>query len=167
MAPDDDVPVNIGGEGDFSDAVVPELDISYFFTKNIAVELILATSQHAAHYNGDTDLGEAMILPPTLTLQYHPLRDESNFSPYIGAGINYSYFYDEQAGTGFTDLDIDGGFGYALQGGFDYWLDEHWGINMDVKKIFLDIDVSLNNGAIRLDTDLDPWVFGAGVSYRF
>ena len=108
-----------------------------------------------------------MILPPTLTLQYHPLRDESNFSPYIGAGINYSYFYDEQAGTGFTDLDIDGGFGYALQGGFDYWLDEHWGINMDVKKIFLDIDVSLNNGAIRLDTDLDPWVFGAGVSYRF
>ena len=79
VAPDDDVPVNIGGEGDFSDAVVPELDISYFFTKNIAVELILATSQHAAHYNGDTDLGEAMILPPTLTLQYHPLRDESNF----------------------------------------------------------------------------------------
>ncbi len=170
VAPDDDAPVRINGaaagEADVSDSVVPEFDISYFFTKNIAAELILATAQHAAHYNGDTDLGHTMILPPTLTLQYH-FTPESAFSPYVGAGVNYSYFYNEQSGTGFTDLDIDGGFGYALQAGVDYWLNDNWGLNIDVKKVMLDIDVSLNNGAIRSDVDLDPWIIGTGVSYRF
>ncbi len=166
VVPDDDAPVNIGSHADFSDEFVPELDISYFFTKNIAAELILATAQHEAHYDGSTKLGDAWILPPTLTLQYHFSPDQT-WSPYVGAGVNYSMFFGEDAAAGFTDLEIDGGFGWALQAGMDYWLDEHWGLNIDVKKVWLDIDVKLNNGAITSDTELDPWIFGAGVAYRF
>lgn len=58
-------------------------------------------------------------------------------------------------------------FLYALQVGADYKLDAHWLLNADVKKIFLNTDVSVNNGAVRADVDLDPWVFGLGVGYRF
>lgn len=166
VLPDVDSSVNIGGEVDADNTVVPELDISYFFTDHIAAELILATSKHDLDYTGGVELGDAMILPPTLTLQYHFTPDQS-FSPYVGAGINYSIFYNEDTAAGFTDLDVDGGFGWALQAGFDYWLDEHWGLNADVKKIFLNVDATLNNGAVRADVDLDPWVVGAGVSYRF
>ncbi len=166
VIPDVDSSVNIGGEVDADNAVVPELDISYFFTDHIAAELILATSKHDMDYTGNIDLGDAMILPPTLTLQYHFTPDQA-FSPYVGAGINYSMFYNEDAAAGFTDLEVDNGVGLALQAGFDYWLDEHWGLNADVKKIFLNVDATLNNGTIRADVDLDPWVVGAGVSYRF
>ncbi|MCM2344665.1 MAG: outer membrane beta-barrel protein [Alphaproteobacteria bacterium] len=166
VLPDEDSTVNIGGEASVGDAFVPEFDISYFFTKNIAAELILATAQHQVNYTGDVNLGDTMILPPTLALQYH-FTPESRFSPYVGAGLNYSIFYGEDSGTGFTDLDVDGGLGYALQAGFDYWLTDNWGVNVDVKKIYLNIDAELNGGTIRADVDLDPWIVGTGVSYRF
>lgn len=166
VLPSDDATVNIGGELDIDYAVVPELDISYFFTKNIAAELILATSEHEIDYNSTTDLGSAWILPPTLTLQYH-FTPDSAFSPYLGAGLNYSLFYGEDTAAGFTNLEVEGGVGYALQAGFDYWINDNWGLNLDVKKIWLNIDAKLNNGAIRADIDLDPVVVGAGVSYRF
>lgn len=118
------------------------------------------------NYTGGVNLGDAWILPPTLTLQYH-FTPHSTFSPYVGAGINYSMFYSEDAAAPFTGLDIDGGFGVALQAGADFWLNDHWGLNVDVKKLWLNMDAELNGGAVRADVDLDPWIVGAGVAYRF
>lgn len=166
VAPDDDSSVNIGGETNVSTEVVPEVDLTYFITENIAAELIAATAKHSISHSAAGDLGDAWILPPTLTLQYH-FTPDSKFSPYVGAGINYSYFYNEDANPAFTDLEVEGGFGTALQVGADYWLNENWGLNVDVKKLFLNIDGKLNNGAVRADIDLDPWIIGAGASYRF
>ncbi len=153
---------------DVGDALTPEVDVTYFFTKNIAAELIAATAQHEVSA-GANDLGETMILPPTLTLQYH-FTPDNQFSPYVGAGINYSYFYGEDDGTGFNDLEVTGGFGLAAQAGFDYWINDNWGFNMDVKYVDLQVDVDVNQGATALaadNVDLDPWIFGIGVSYRF
>ncbi len=116
---------------------------------------------------GNLDLGDTMILPPTLTLQYH-FTPDNQFSPYLGAGINYTLPYSESAAGGaVTNLKADGSFGYALQAGVDYWLDEHWGINFDIKKVWVDVDVSINNGGITGNVELDPWIVGTGVSYRF
>jgi outer membrane protein len=157
-----------GLKTDVGNAVTPEVDISYFFTDNIAAELIAATAQHEVSA-GSNDLGETWILPPTLTLQYHFTSDKK-FSPYLGAGINYSYFYGEDDGAGFDDLEVEGGFGYALQAGFDYWVNDHWGLNVDAKYIDLEVDVDINSSGTALsadDVDLNPWVIGAGVSYRF
>lgn len=170
VVPDEDSSVKAGGvplAGNIkvSNALVPEVDLTYFFTDKIAAELIAGTARHEMDFNG-ANLGEAWILPPTLTVQYHFMRDKA-FSPYVGAGINYSLFYAEDAGTGFSDLNVDNGAGPALQAGFDYWLDDHWGLNLDVKKIWMDVDASLNNGTIKADVDLDPWLIGAGVSYKF
>lgn len=153
---------------DVDNAFVPEVDLTYFFTKNIAAELIAATSEHTVKAGTNT-LGDAWILPPTLTLQYHFQPDQA-FSPYVGAGINYSMFYGEDDKGGFTNLDVDGGFGWALQAGFDYWLSDNWGLNADVKYVNLDVDVKVNSGATTLranDVDLDPWIVGVGASYRF
>ena len=166
VLPDTDTSVNIGGKTDVGTAITPELDLSYFITENIAAEIIAGTAQHSIEYNGNTHLGNTWILPPTVTLQYHFTPDNS-FSPDVGAGVNYSYFYGEDTGKGFTDLEVDGGFGTALQAGADLWLNQNWGLNVDVKKIFLDIDGKLNGGTIRTDIELDPWLVGGGISYRF
>ncbi|MEZ5903356.1 MAG: OmpW family protein [Alphaproteobacteria bacterium] len=153
---------------DVDNAVTPEVDFTYFFTDHIGAELIAATSEHTISAGPNT-VGDAWILPPTLTLQYHFTPDEK-FSPYVGAGLNYSMFYGEDEAAGFNSLDVDGGVGYALQAGFDYWINDHWGVNFDAKYVDLEVDVDVNLGATPLsanDVDLDPWIVGAGISYRF
>lgn len=159
----------VGGtalQTDVDNAYVPEVDLTYYFTKNISAELIAATAKHSV-FAGTSKVGDTWILPPTLTIQYH-FTPDSDFSPYIGAGLNYSLFYGEDASPSFTKMGVDGGVGYAVQAGFDYWMDKNWGLNLDVKYIDLNVDVSVNNGALHAkNVDLNPLVVGAGVSYRF
>lgn len=166
----------IGGEASVDDTIIPELDITYFFTKNIAAELILATTRHSVAVNssslGDVDVGEVSLLPPVLTLQYHFMPD-SRFSPYIGAGLNYTIFYNASRGRGsssvsITDVDYSNSLGYALQAGIDIQLRDWWYANFDIKKVFVDTDINVNNGVVRANgTDLDPRVIGVGIGYRF
>jgi outer membrane protein len=124
VIPDEDSSVNIGGEVGVDDSVMPEVDVTYFLTDHIGAELIAATTKHNLDYTGGVDLGETWVLPPTLTLQYH-FTPDSKFSPYVGAGVNYTIFYSEKAGPGFTDLNIDNGVGLAAQAGFDYWVNDN------------------------------------------
>ena len=154
------------GEGQLTNDVVPEVDFSYFVTDNIALELIAATTQHDLTWqNPNLDAGSVRLLPPTLTLQYH-FMPESRWSPYVGAGINYTFFYDSKPGQ-FSSVKYEDGFGYAFQAGFDYAISGPWSVNLDVKKVFLDTDISINNGANTTKAHLDPWVFGVGIGYRF
>jgi outer membrane protein len=157
----------------YSDAVVPELDITYFFTKNIAAELILGVTPHdvngAGSLAGLGQIGKVWLLPPTLTLQYH-FTDFGAFKPYIGAGINYTAFFNQSTSNPtVTQLDVHDSFGWALQAGFDWMIDRHWGINFDVKKLFLEPDFTVTVGGARLTgtAQLNPWIFGTGVTYRF
>lgn len=155
----------------YSDTVVPELDISYFFTDNIAVELILGTTNAKIKTDGlgDIDVGKTWLLPPSLMLQYH-VTEFGAFKPYVGAGVNYSLFYNQSEKAGFTGLDVDNNFGAVLQVGFDYMFDEHWGVNFDVKKIFLETDWKVEDsplGPLSGKAKIDPWLIGAGVTYRF
>lgn len=166
VVPDEDVNSNtLAGEGKIDNDAIPELDFSYFVTDNIALELIAGTSQHDVTWNDGKDLGSVRLLPPTLTLQYH-FMPESRWSPYIGAGVNYTFFYDSEPGE-FNSVKYDDGFGYAFQAGFDYAISGPWSLNVDIKKIYLDTDVSVNNGAVKADADIDPWLFGVGIGYRF
>lgn len=159
-----------GSSVESSDSVIPELDISYFFTDNIAAELILGTTRSTIKGGGSLGglpVGKTWVLPPTLTLQYH-FTNFGAFKPYVGAGVNYTMFYSQKpAGGAITDLDVEDAFGVALQVGADYMFDEHWGLNVDVKKIFLEPDFELNGGALTGKAELDPWLIGAGVTYRF
>lgn len=160
----------LGGHVATSSDQVPELDFTRFFNKNIAAELILATTKHDITLNGSAagskaGLGSVRLLPPTLTLQYHA-NPTGTFRPYAGAGLNYTFFYGAKTGGAATSLKYQDNLGYALQAGFDYMIDERFGVNFDVKKIFLKTNVQVNN-AVRAQVRLDPWLIGGGVSYRF
>lgn len=163
-----------GSDLKYSKSITPELDITYYFTNNFAAELILGTT--SAHVSADgalkeagfKGLGSTWILPPTLTLQYH-FTNFGAFKPYIGGGVNYTVFYKQEA-SGLGDLDIDNEWGYAAQIGFDYMFNQHWGFNFDVKKLWLRPDFSgkLKDGTpISGKAKLDPWLIGAGITYRF
>lgn len=170
MIPDEDSSTTVaGGKVGVGNDVMPEVDFSYFLTDHIAAELILATTKHDLDGKGTltgTKIGSAWIVPPTITLQYHFMPDQA-FKPYVGAGVNYSFFWNEDPSSSFNSLEMTGGFGWALQAGFDYQINENWYANFDVKKVFLNVDASLNHGGVKADVDLDPWDVGVGIGYRF
>ncbi|RAI41896.1 OmpW/AlkL family protein [Rhodoplanes roseus] len=169
--------------GKVSTTVIPEIDISYYFTPNIALELILGVTPHKIKGKGQLeglDIGETWLLPPTLTLQYH-FTNFGAFQPYIGAGVNYTFFFNTSAANttttvplgatvAVTDLGLKNNWAPAVQIGFDYMLNQHVGVNFDVKYLWLSSDVTatLNNAiAVTGKTNLDPLLIGGGVTYRF
>jgi len=142
----------------------PEADISYFFTKNIAAELILTYPQkHDVTLNGST-IGSFKHLPPTLTLQYHFMPD-AQFQPYVGAGLNYTHISDVNLLNGTGSLKSNS-YGGALQAGFDVKVGKNSFINFDIKKVYIQTDVSVK-GAKVSTLNVDPLLVGVGYGMRF
>ncbi len=143
---------------------IPEVDVSYFFTPNIAAELILTVPQKQTVSSNGTSIGTFKHLPPTLLMQYH-FTGLNGYKPYVGAGINYTDISKVNLLGGVATLDKDS-WGGALQVGVDIPLDKNWSINFDVKKVYIRTHVyagGVNAGTLKLD----PLLVGAGVGYRF
>jgi outer membrane protein len=178
VAPDESASIGIiGGDVAISNALIPELDFTYFFTENFAAELILGTAKHDVQAintaAGDVNLGSVWLLPPTLTAQYHfYTSDKKVFKPYIGAGVNYTLFYNVKSGD-VADVTYDNALGYAAQLGFDLMVDDTFFINVDVKRLFLSTDVSVDASnlapglIIPAEVDINPWLVGVGVGMKF
>ena len=152
-----------------SNKTIPEVDVSYFFTPNIAAELILTYPQkHDLRANG-AKIGTLKHLPPTLLAQYH-FTQFGKFKPYVGAGINYTRFsgvnFDPAVVAALNPSIKKNSWGAALQVGFDYALDQNWSLNFDVKKVQIKTDVR-SFGAKVGTFKADPLLVGVGVGYRF
>ncbi|MCM2345640.1 OmpW/AlkL family protein [Acidovorax soli] len=141
---------------------IPEVDITYFFNKNVAAELVLTVPQkHDVRSNG-TNIGTLKHLPPSLLLQYH--FDAPGFKPYVGAGVNYTRFSSLNLPAG---VDIDrNSWGGALQVGVDIPLTKNLSLNFDVKKVYIKTDV-FAGGAKAGTFKVDPVLVGVGLGWRF
>ena len=178
VAPDESAKIGIiGGDVAISNALIPELDFTYFFTEHFAAELSLGTAKHNVKAvntaAGNVDLGSVWLLPPTLTAQYHfYTSDKKVFKPYIGAGVNYTLFYNVKSGA-VADVKYDNALGYAAQVGFDLMLDDTFFINFDAKRLFLSTDVTVDASnlapglSIPAEVDINPWLIGVGVGMKF
>ena len=156
---------NTGNPLSVSKTGIPELDISYFLTKNIAIEAICCVSKHEIDAAGVGKVGETWMFPPTLLLQYH--FDLGRLKPYVGAGANYTVFFDKTPAAGFSNLKLGDAWGEAVQAGLDYQVSGNWFANLDFKKLWLRTSYSVNDGAAHGHVDLDPIIAGAGIGYRF
>jgi len=169
--------------------VVPEVDITYMFTRNIGIEAIAGMTNHDIHIDGtdpvlaglgvvdDMKIFDVWVLPPTLTLQYH-FMPSAKFRPYMGVGVNYTAMLWNDAtdklertlGSS-VDVDTSSSWGVAGQLGFDYDINGRWFANFDVKYIDMDTTASLHvqrlGAGLRVNADINPWVIGAGIGYRF
>lgn len=150
-----------------SNKTIPEVDISYFFSKNWAAELVLTVPQkHRVNIDAGAlagDRGGFKHLPPTLTAQYH-FTPDATIRPYVGAGINY---------TRISGVTLDSGLGLekssigpALQAGVDVKLQKNLYLNFDVKKVYIDSDITLNGTKVS-HVNLDPLLVGVGLGWRF
>lgn len=185
-----------GEEANVSNQLIPELDISYFLTNNLAVEVICCATKHDVHAEGallanvsgaldafgyshtGTELASTWAVPATVLLQYH--QDLGNgFKPYLGAGPTYSLFLGEDVGGllsgAASKVRVENTLGFTLQAGTDIAIGNNLFLNFDVKKMFLTPDVkwTINSGALagqRLvaeELDLSPWIFSVGVGMKF
>lgn len=146
-----------------SDKTIPEIDFTYFFSPNLAAELVLTYPQkHDVKVDGDK-IGTLKQLPPTLLLQYH-FAPNATFRPYVGAGINYTRISNVELPAGF-DVESSS-IGAAVQVGFDYALSKDLVVNFDVKKVQMRADVTLN-GAKVTEVQIDPLLIGLGIGKRF
>jgi outer membrane protein len=160
--------VDTGLNVDVGNSTMPTLGFTYFLTDNISVEAILGATQHEIRAQGgatDVAVHETWVLPPVVTLQYRP-APEARVSPYVGAGINYMLFFDGKDQNGFT-VDLEDGFGYALQAGADVALTGPWTLNVDIKKVWFDTEATVNGGALTSDVNLDPLVVSVGIGRKF
>ncbi len=149
------------------DKTIPEVDISYFFTKNIAAELVLTYPQKVDVRAGSTTLGNVKALPPTLLAQYH-FTNFGPLKPYVGLGVNYTRFSqrDHMVYAGTPSVETSS-FGGAAQVGADYMLNKNWGINLDVKYIQIKTDVNHSSLGNLGELKLNPIATSVGVTYKF
>ena len=150
---------------------IPEFDITYFFTKNIAAELVLTYPQNVNIYsnlNGQKS-GTITALPPSLLAQYH-FTDLGAIKPYIGVGVNYTIFGNTGNFGGINNALTVGNssVGFAGQVGMDYMFDKNWGMNLDFKYITMNTKVNSASTGQNIGTlTLNPWVPAVGVTYKF
>lgn len=141
---------------------LPELDISYFFSPNVAVELVLTVPQKHTLRAGSTTIGDFKHLPPSLTMQYH--FPQAGFTPYLGAGINYTRLSAVNLPAG---VDVKrNSFGPVLQVGVDIPVGKNLYLNFDLKKAYIKTDVSLNGAGLG-SFKINPLLVGVGLGWRF
>jgi outer membrane protein len=145
------------------------LTFTYFLTEHWALDLLAAYPfEHdiALRKNGP-DVGSTKHLPPTLSVQYHFIPDGA-VQPYVGLGVNYTYFFDEDTSGPLAgaDLDLDDSWGVAAQLGFDLQFSERWVGNIDFRYISIESEAEVNGADIG-DVEIDPFVGSVMIGYKF
>ena len=176
VAPNESSPVvaNIAEFGVDNDVQLG-LNFAYMLTDNFGVELLAASP-----FSHDVSLGElgkiadTKQLPPTLVAQYYFGNSQSPLRPYIGLGVNFTNFYDNEftqdaKDLGLENLSLSNSWGIAARVGLDYQIDKKWLINASVwyAQISTDVSFDMAGDHVVVDTDIDPWVYMVSVGYSF
>ena len=142
---------------------------TYMFTNHFGLELLAAMPfEHDINLKADgSKVASTKQLPPTLTAQWH-FNPIGRLIPYVGAGLNYTLFFDEQTSGALAGsrLDLDPSFGLEGQVGVDFQFGETWFLNLDVRYIRIETDAKLD-GADLGTVKVDPWTFGLNVGWTF
>lgn len=189
-----------GGDAGLGDDVVAVsngtalgFSMTYMFNPYIGLELLAATPfEHDISASGQlaplvydalgtTRIGSTLQLPPTLTVQYYPVAHSNpanRWQPYLGQGVNYTWFYDEQLDAGFADpqglsdkdFHLSDSLGLVALVGIDYVIADNWIVNTSIMYAQIATEAKIANtvlGDLVVDVDIDPWVYRLNFGYRF
>lgn len=177
---DESIPFKVDVDDDTQLGILP----IYMVDDKWGIELLAATpfEHDIAVENTGIAAGSTKHLPPTLSVQFYPRGGKDGWQPYIGVGVNYTVFFDEDAdnqlidflGVDDADLSLDDSFGLAAQAGVDIPFGEHWAVNLAVQYIDIDTEAEVNAkvagesvAKVNFDVDIDPWVYTVGIAYKF
>ncbi|PHY62970.1 outer membrane protein OmpW [Shewanella xiamenensis] len=162
------------GEFQISNNTQLGLNFGYMLTDNFGVELLAATPfSHDVSLKGVGKIAETKHLPPTLVAQYYFGDAQSKLRPYVGVGVNYTNFFDNEFTNdldgALTDLSMSTSWGLAAQVGLDYQVNKNWLVNASVwyAQISSDVKFKLAGDTVVIDTDINPWVYMVSVGYTF
>ncbi|MBE0452245.1 MAG: outer membrane beta-barrel protein [Roseovarius sp.] len=158
----------LAGKVDVDGNLRPTLTVEYFIADRIGIELLAAWPfQHDVNLQGAGKVAEVKHLPPTLSLQYH-FVNASPITPFVGAGINYTYFFDEtgKGALAGVNVDLDDSWGLALHAGLDYAISERAALRADIRYIDIETDVKVGGADIG-KVKIDPWVFNIAYVMKF
>ena len=176
---------NLGGKATLNSDTQLGLNFAYMITNNWGIELLAATPfEHDVKLKGTAlgaangKLGTLKHLPPTLSVVYYPLDGKSAFQPYVGAGINYTWIYDEHVSSdarskGFSNFKASNSWGMAFQVGADYMITDNIMLNAQLRYIDIDTRATVENDAVapgtraRVNVDVDPFIYMVGLGYKF
>ena len=157
----------------------------YMVTDNVGIELLTATPfEHDITLNGkgvNLKAGSTKQLPPTITVQWYPRGGQSGWQPFLGMGVNYTIFFDEDTdkeldetlnailGATDVDLDLDNSFGLSAQAGVDIPFAKNWAVSFEVWYIDISTNATVRTdvGNVHFKTDIDPFVYHIGIAHRF
>lgn len=151
------------------------INFTYMVTDNIGVQALAAWPfNHDIEAKGSiaglNEVAETDHLPPTVTVQWH-FAPQSNIRPYVGAGINYTTFFDEgtKGALAGHNLSLDDSWGYALEAGLDVDINNNWFVSGQVWYMDIDTEASLTGPVYntKFDVEIEPWVFMVGVGTKF
>ena len=169
--PESDNMTNVLGTGatlNVDDGYTLGFNFTYMVNPNIGIELLAALPfKHDITLSGAGTIAETDQLPPTLSVQYH-FMPENTIRPYVGLGLNYTTFFntDTKGALAGDNLDLDDSWGVAGQLGVDIDVAPNWFVNADLRYIDISTDATLNGVGIGT-VDINPWVLGLTVGTRF
>jgi outer membrane protein len=181
VAPDsesDSIPELGGVTVDVDDDTQLSIIPVYMATDSWGIELLAATPfQHSIDVNeAPMTAGSTKHLPPTLTVQWYPRGGSTGWQPYVGVGLNYTIFFDEEVDSDIEGMvgkaDLDDSFGLSASAGVDIPFGENWNFNAGIWYIDIDTTATVtlkeaNNAKVKFDVDIDPWVYNIGIAYKF
>jgi outer membrane protein len=170
---DNITPVDPNAKVEADDAWSLGITFSYMFTDSIGLGVLGAYPfEHDIEGKGSiSGLGKVATtkqLPPTVTLQYY-FNNSSPVTPFLGAGFNYTYFFDEDTKGALSDanLDLDDSWGWALEGGLDFDINEHWMVSGQVYYINIETEAKISGVPGKYNVDINPWVYFLSAGYKF
>jgi outer membrane protein len=153
-----------GGAASIDDSTQLQLTAEYFFRDNIGIEILAATPvEHDINIAGVGFAGSAKQLPPTVSVNYH-FPTKGKIKPFVGLGLNYTTFFEEETALG--TLELDDSFGIAVNAGADYQITDNGALRFNVRWMDIDRDVSLNGAEIGT-AEIDPVVVNLAYVHRF
>jgi outer membrane protein len=187
------IPALSGTQAEVDNDTQLGLTATYMLSSSLGIELLAATPfSHDIDANlnaanlGTISAGSTKHLPPTVSVVWYPLGSEDSISPYVGAGINYTVFFDEdvsgdlEAATGALaeldgplpmSLDLDDSWGLAAQLGVDVALNSNWHVNASVRWIDIETDARFSAGGATIisvdNVEIDPFVYQINIGYKF
>ena len=156
------------GELELTNDMQVGLTFTYMMTDNVGIELLAATPfTHDVSTNGLGKIAEVSHLPPTLMGQYYFGEADSKYRPYLGAGLNYTTFFEEKGfgALNNTEVELDDSFGLAVQAGIDVEVNEDWFFNASLW--YMDIDTEVKTSVGTFDAEIDPYVVMIGMGYTY
>lgn len=174
---------DLGGKATLGNDTQLGLNFAYMLTDHFGVELLAASPfKHDVAIKGtaggiaDGKLGSLKHLPPTLSAVFYPLDSKSAFQPYVGAGVTYTWFFDEKVGSsataaGFDNFRVNNTWGWTAQVGADYMLTDNIMLNGQIRYIDIDTTAYVNNNALgvraKVNVEVEPLVYMVGLGYKF